>query len=108
MQDVTLDTLGSGDQNQMQKAFNESQIYGAYAVKMAAEATLTGLEQIAQAYAGVPGRKSVIWLTGGLPMLLTMTNPISGGVMTIDTDLIDKLQDAFERRSIPPTSPSIR
>jgi len=93
MQDVTLDTLGSGDQNQMQKAFNESQIYGAYAVKMAAEATLTGLEQIAQAYAGVPGRKSVIWLTGGLPMLLT--NPISGGVMTIDTDLIDKFQDAF-------------
>jgi VWFA-related protein len=93
MQDVTLDTLGSGDQNQMQQAFNESQIYGAYAVKMAAEATLTGLEQIAQAYAGVPGRKSVIWLTGGLPMLLT--NPISGGVMTIDTDLIDKFQDAF-------------
>ena len=93
MQDVTLDTLGSGDQNQLQEAFQESEIYGAYATKIAAEATLTGLEQIAQAYAGVPGRKSVIWLTGGLPMLLT--NPISGGVMTIDTDLVDKFQDAF-------------
>ncbi len=93
MQEVTLDALGSGDQNQLQQAFNESQIYGAYAAKLAAEATLTALGQIAQAYAGVPGRKSVIWLTGGLPMLLT--NPIAGGVLSIDTDLIDKFQDAF-------------
>ncbi len=101
MQEVTLDALGSGDQNQLQRAFNESQIYGTYAAKIAAEATLAGLSQIAQAYAGVPGRKSVIWLTGGLPMLLT--NPIAGGVVGgstggltgVDTDLVDRFQDTF-------------
>jgi VWFA-related protein len=97
MQDVTLDTLGSGDQTQLQQAFQESEIYGAYAAKIAAEATLAGLSQIAQAYAGVPGRKSVIWLTGGLPMLLT--DPIAGGVTGslngVDTDLVDRFQDTF-------------
>jgi VWFA-related protein len=93
MQNVTLDTLGAGDQNDMQQAFRESEVYGAYVAKIAANATLTGLEQIAQAYAGVPGRKSVIWLTGGLPMLLS--NPIAGGVMDLDSEMVDKFQDAF-------------
>lgn len=97
MQDVTLDTLATGDFTQLQQAFEESQVYGAYANKLAAEATLAGLSQIAQAYAGVPGRKSVIWLTGGIPMLLT--DPIAGGMSGnltgIDTGLTDRFQDTF-------------
>lgn len=93
VQEVTLDTLATGDLNQLQQAFQDSEVYSAYATKIAAEATLAGLSQIAQAYAGVPGRKSVIWLTGGLPMLLT--NPMTGGVTGVDTDLIDRFQDTF-------------
>ena len=101
VQEVTLDALGNGDLSQMQRAFEESEVYGAYAAKIAAEATLAGLSQIAQAYAGVPGRKSVIWLTGGLPMLLTnpiaggMTGGLSGGLNGVDTDLVDRFQDTF-------------
>ena len=33
------------------------------------EATLRALRQIAEAFSGVPGRKSLIWATGGLPFI---------------------------------------
>ena len=42
------------------------------------EPRLPALTQIAQAYAGVPGRKSVIWLTGGMPVLVV--NAVAGGL----------------------------
>jgi len=82
----------------LQKAFNETQIYGAYAQKLAAKATLTALMQISQAYAGVPGRKSVIWLTDGMPALLA--DPHAGGikngsVLNGDPELLDDYQQAF-------------
>ncbi len=35
-----------------------------------AEQTLTALYQIANVYAGIPGRKSLVWLTGGFPFKL--------------------------------------
>jgi VWFA-related protein len=34
-------------------------------------ATLTAFQQIAQAFAGIPGRKSLIWSTGGIPFNVT-------------------------------------
>ncbi|HMK30096.1 MAG TPA: VWA domain-containing protein [Terriglobales bacterium] len=40
---------------------------GEYYRTRAAELTLEGLQHIAQAYAGIPGRKSLLWITGGLP-----------------------------------------
>ena len=64
--------------NSLIAAFNETQIYGSYRQKIAARATLTALMQIAQAYAGVPGRKSVVWITGGMPTLVY--DPFAGGV----------------------------
>jgi VWFA-related protein len=82
----------------MMSAFKNEQIYGAYAQKIAARATLTALMQIAQAYAGVPGRKSVIWLTGGMPILVY--NPVAGGAkgnsaLNADTDLLDDYDQAW-------------
>ncbi|MGC2111996.1 MAG: VWA domain-containing protein [Candidatus Korobacteraceae bacterium] len=82
----------------MMAAFRDTQIYGAYAQKIMARATLTGLMQIAQAYAGVPGRKSVIWLTGGMPMLLY--DAFAGGAkgysaLNGDSELIPEYEAAF-------------
>jgi len=82
----------------MMAAFNDTQIYGAFAQKLAARATITALKQIAQAYAGVPGRKSVIWLTGGMPILLY--NAFAGGAkggwaLNGDPELIDDYEQAF-------------
>lgn len=91
--------LSSSDEyNSIMGAFHDTQIYGAYAEKIMARATLTGLMQIAQAYAGVPGRKSVIWLTGGMPVLLY--NAFAGGIhggstLNADTDLISDYESAF-------------
>ncbi len=82
----------------MMSAFKDQQIYGAYAQKIAARATLTALMQIAQAYAGVPGRKSVIWLSDGMPILAY--NPVAGGAkgnsaLNADTDLLDDYEQAW-------------
>ena len=39
-----------------------------------AEITLRALRQIAEAFSGVPGRKSLIWATGGLPFIADDTS----------------------------------
>lgn len=41
-------------------------ISGPFAWEIGARASLTALRQLADAYAGVPGRKTVIWLTAGI------------------------------------------
>jgi VWFA-related protein len=82
----------------MLSAYNETQIYGAFAQKLAARATLTALMQIAQAYAGVPGRKSVIWITAGMPTLIY--DAFAGGVkgnsvLNGDPELLSDYNRAF-------------
>ncbi len=67
--------------NNMAVEFPRGQAYSAYTERLQAKATLTALMQIAQAYAGVPGRKSVIWLTGGMPVLLY--EAFAGGINNI-------------------------
>jgi len=41
--------------------------YAGYVAEAAADSTLTALHQIAERTSGVPGRKSLIWVTGGFP-----------------------------------------
>src|ERR1051326_2931538 len=55
--------------------------------QMIVDITLDGFESIANAYRGVPGRKSLIWLSSGFPF--RMTQP---GDMTAN-----RFQDRFER-----------
>ena len=44
--------------------------YAAYVATAAAGSTLTAFHQITQRASGVPGRKSLIWITGGFPFSL--------------------------------------
>lgn len=44
-------------------------VLGGYGWEIAARATLISVRQLADAYAAVPGRKSVIWLTAGIRSL---------------------------------------
>lgn len=50
---------------------------GVFSQKQQTLITLAALEQIAQAYAGIPGRKALIWASGGLPFMLN--DPQSAG-----------------------------
>jgi VWFA-related protein len=40
--------------------------------------TLYALQELAQSIAGIPGRKSVIWASGGLPLILTDPTSLAG------------------------------
>jgi len=55
--------------------------YAEYQDGLAAASTLEGFQQIAQRLNGIPGRKSLIWITGSFPFTIdTGTNTISTGV----------------------------
>ncbi len=53
-------------------------VYNVFRDRTATLTTLRALEQIAEAYTGVPGRKSLIWATGGLPFVLNDPDSITG------------------------------
>jgi VWFA-related protein len=53
----------------------EKEIAG-YKQRDAMALTLHGFEQIAQAYAGIPGRKALLWATGGFPFLITTSGEV--------------------------------
>jgi VWFA-related protein len=54
--------------------------------------TLSALEQLAQSSAGIPGRKSLIWVTGGLPFLLNDPNNLTG----LDSSLMSNYQRTWQ------------
>jgi len=59
---------------------------------LAAQLTLDGMQQIARAYAAIPGRKSVIWASGGFPFSIDeLSRALSGGVGTATSTLSDIL-----------------
>jgi len=51
--------------------------YGVFAITQAIEITLSALMHVAQTFEGVPGRKSVIWATGGFPFTLTTSGELA-------------------------------
>jgi VWFA-related protein len=55
--------------------------------QMAIDVTLDAFESIANAYRGIPGRKSLIWLSGGFPFRMTQPGDITA----------NRFQDRFER-----------
>jgi VWFA-related protein len=57
---------------------NSDAEYMAYAQRQAIMVTLESFQHVAEAYAGVPGRKSLIWATAGFPFGL---DPISGTII---------------------------
>ncbi len=66
--------------------------YAYYRQRDATLITLSALEQLAQSSAGIPGRKSLIWVTGGLPFLLNDPNGLTG----IDSSLMSNYQRTWQ------------
>ena len=66
---------------------NEAAI-NAFQQKNAISDTLAALEQIAQAYAGLPGRKVLIWASGGFPFLIEDPHSVIG----MSTELVSSYE----------------
>ena len=81
---IATDPLGAGnlDQQQIQTEADRLNAIGEHADALAARydleyaihATIDCMEDIARAYAGIPGRKALIWVTGSFPMMLDRPN----------------------------------
>lgn len=54
--------------------------------------TLYALQELAQSAAGIPGRKSVIWASGGLPFILNDPDSLMG----IDTTLMSDYEQTWK------------
>jgi len=54
--------------------------------------TMRGMQEIAHAYAGVPGRKSMIWATSGFPFLLDDPRSLIG----FDASMIDSYERTWK------------
>lgn len=57
-------------------------VTGAFVQQNAIETTLNGFRGIAWALSGVPGRKSLIWATGGFPFQIYSPNSVPGGYLS--------------------------
>jgi VWFA-related protein len=57
-------------------------IYAGYAQQQAAEDTLNSFLGIAWSLSGVPGRKSLIWATGGFPFEISTPAQLPGGYLS--------------------------
>jgi len=68
------EVVRAADEAQALQAFQDSTAgAGAYELRRDMEATLESMLQIAEAFSGVPGRKSFIWITGSFPFDITGT-----------------------------------
>lgn len=63
-------------------------LYGAYKQRESTRVTLAALEQLAGAFTGVPGRKAVLWATGGFPF--TIDDPHAFARM--GTDMVESYE----------------
>jgi len=73
---VAADTTGL--YNDLKDFSTENAEYVALAERQAITVTLESFQHVAEAYAGIPGRKSLIWATAGFPFAL---DPVSGTIM---------------------------
>jgi VWFA-related protein len=58
-------------------------VYAQFAQQNAIETTLNGFMGIAWTLSGLPGRKSVIWATGGFPFIIDSPNTVPGGYLSV-------------------------
>ncbi|ABF41180.1 hypothetical protein Acid345_2179 [Candidatus Koribacter versatilis Ellin345] len=66
--------------------------YAAYDQRLNTQKTLKALEQIGQAYAGIPGRKALLWATGGFPFFLNDPRSVIG----IDSSLMQNYERTWQ------------
>ena len=67
------------------------------AQQRAIEGTLTGMLEIAWALEGVPGRKSLIWATGGFPFAIASADQLPGGYLS---PLYERTMESLEAAQI--------
>jgi len=86
---------------------NMEQNYLAAQRMLAAQLTLDGMQQIARAYAAIPGRKSLIWASGGFPFsiddlsrLIAGEAPLRPGYMTDILPMYEKAWRALNDANI--------
>ena len=92
--DVNQDVIAANDAQVNQEANDieslidqaEAQFEQMYQ-QMIVDVTLDGFESIANAYRGVPGRKSLIWLSGGFPFRMSQPGDLAP----------NRFQDRYER-----------
>lgn len=74
----------SGSAFQYMEAFVEygDAIHAQFQQQQAIEATMNSLRAIAWSLSGVPGRKSLIWATGGFPFNLSSPDVVPGGYLS--------------------------
>ncbi len=94
-------TNGTDKLSKILQSFGEFQVGGEQAAlsfdrRRVISITLDGMRQIAQAYMGYTGRKTLIWATGGFPFALTEeTMALKEGTAPVDTPA--NMQPLYER-----------
>ncbi len=68
---LSFDPTASSEYSRLATALRAGPIHDQYAWEIGARASLIALRQLIEAYAGVPGRKSVIWLAAGVRVMGT-------------------------------------
>jgi VWFA-related protein len=81
--DVPMASPGS-DPSAAMDAFVEhgDAIYAQYQQQNAIESTMDAMRAIAWSLSGVPGRKALIWATGGFPFVLSSPDVVPGGYLS--------------------------
>ncbi len=67
---MPVDATMQFDVRALERLQQAEESFLAFQERIAVEHTLRALQQIARAFAGVPGRKSMLWATGGIPFIL--------------------------------------
>jgi VWFA-related protein len=90
----TVNQLARGEAAALHEVISEKADaeYAAYRQRDATLVTLSAFEQLAESSAGIPGRKSLIWVTGGLPFMISDPDLLTG----IDTSLWSNYQHTWQ------------
>src|SRR6185312_8479557 len=65
------DATNAEEQQFLQAMADAQQNFTAFQRRLAATMTLEDLQSIAQAYSGIPGRKSLVWASSGFPFSIS-------------------------------------
>lgn len=89
--DMTVDD-SSAEAQQISDFVNDTEaITNAFYQREAIRTTLTAMTQIAHAYAAIPGRKTLIWASGGFPF--TIDDPLAFARM--GNDMVEKYEETW-------------
>jgi VWFA-related protein len=94
-------TTGTDKLSKIIQSFGEFQVAGEQAAlsferRQRVTLTLQSMEQVAQAYAGFPGRKTLVWASGGFPFALNEeTMALKEGLAPVDTPA--NMQPLYEK-----------